>query len=150
RHPERSPHPQRDGDGNGVRRFDRIRRLGRCAEQAAADHHLHHLRTALNMYIGALPPASNRGAYTLDFELYDDETDEGIDLAGASIVLELRRPGTSSIVLSATSGNGRVVLAGQAGRFELSLPATDLRSLDPMTYEAGITIAQGGTTTQYF
>jgi hypothetical protein len=102
------------------------------------------------MYLGALPPASNRGAYALDFELYDDETDEGIDLAGASIVLELRRPGTASIVLSATSGNGRIVLAGQAGRFELALPAGDLRRLDPITYEAGITIAQDGTTTQYF
>jgi hypothetical protein len=102
------------------------------------------------MYIGALPAASNRGAYRLDFELYDDETDEGIDLADASILLELRRPGTSSIVLSASSGNGRIVLAGQAGGFELSLPASDLRGLDPVTYEAGITITQGDTTTQYF
>lgn len=102
------------------------------------------------MYIGALPPASNRGAYTQQFQLFDDETDEGIDLSGASIVLEIRKPGCTSPELSATTGNGRIALGGEAGVFELTLAAGDMRGLHPMTYEAGMTIAQNGETTQYF
>jgi hypothetical protein len=102
------------------------------------------------MYIGALPPASNRGTWRQDFLLFDDETDEGIDLTGASIVLELRRVGCSSPALSATTGNGRVVVDTEAGRFEITIAADDMRHLDAATYEAGITVAQNGDTTQFF
>lgn len=102
------------------------------------------------MYIGALPPASNRGSYTLQFQLFDDETDEGVDLSGASVVFEIRKPGRTSADLSATTGNGRIAVLAEAGMFELTLAANDMRALHPMTYEAGMTIEQNGATTQYF
>lgn len=102
------------------------------------------------MYIGALPPASNRGTYIQDFLVFDDETEEGIDLAGAGILLELRRPGCSSPALSASTGNGRIALEAEAGRFVVTIAADDMRSLDAAAYEAGITITQNGATTQFF
>ena len=102
------------------------------------------------MYIGALPPASNRGTYAQDFLVFDDETEEGIDLAGAVILLELRGPGCSAPALSASTGNGRIALQAEAGRFALTVPADEMRSLEAIAYEAGITITQNGETTQFF
>ena len=102
------------------------------------------------MYIGALPPASNRGTYAQDFQVFDDETEVGIDLAGASILLELRRPGCSSPALSASTGNGRIALQAEPGRFALTIAADDMRRLNAVAYEAGITITQNGETTQFF
>jgi hypothetical protein len=102
------------------------------------------------MYIGTLPPASNRGAYQQDFLVFDDETEEGIDLAGAAILLELRRPGGSSAALTASTGNGRIALEAEAGRFALTIPAETMRSLEAIAYEAGITVTQNGQTTQFF
>ena len=102
------------------------------------------------MYSGALPPASNRGAYSQQFQLFDDETDDGIDLSGARVVLEIRKAGRASVALSATMGNGRIALSGETGVFELQIAAEDMRALEPFTYEVGMTITQDGETTQHF
>jgi hypothetical protein len=102
------------------------------------------------MYFGTLPPASNRGVYAQDFLVFDDATEEGIDLAGAGILLELRRPGCPSPALSASTGNGRIALAAEPGRFALTIPAEAMRALEAVAYEAGITITQNGETTQFF
>lgn len=101
------------------------------------------------MYIGSLPVASNRATYSQDFQIYDDEDDEGIDLTGARIVVEIRKPGRASPEVSATTANGLIAVTDE-GRFELTIPVSTMRSLDQMTYECGITIEQGGETTQYF
>jgi hypothetical protein len=42
------------------------------------------------------------------------------------------------------------VLDTEAGRFEVTIAADDMRHLDAATYEAGITVAQNGDTTQFF
>ena len=102
------------------------------------------------MYTGTLPPASNRGAYRQLFQLYDDETEQGLDLAGAAVVLELRRTGCAQPALSATVANGRIVLGAEAGVFEVAIAAGDMRSLAAETYGAGITVTLNGETTQYF
>jgi hypothetical protein len=104
------------------------------------------------MYIGNLPPASNRGTYTQDFQIFDDETDEGIDLTGATITLEIRKPGSKSPQITATNGgDARIVVTdGDEGQFELTIPVATMRSLDQMQYECGITIEQNDETTQYF
>ena len=57
------------------------------------------------MYIGSLPVASNRATYNQDFQLYDDEDDQGIDLTGAVIALEIRKPGCTQRGLPATTTN---------------------------------------------
>jgi hypothetical protein len=103
------------------------------------------------MYIGSLPVASNRATYSQGFQLYDDEDDEGIDLAGAVIRLDIRKPGGSSAAIRAAIDNNRIAVTDQAGgRFELTIEASAMRNLDPMTYECGITIEQNGETIQYF
>ena len=102
------------------------------------------------MHIGALPPASNRATWRQDFFVFDDETEAGIDLAGASIVLELRKPGCSSPALSASTGNGRIALDAEAGHFAVTFAAAEMRALDARAYEAGITVTQNGETTQFF
>ncbi|MDQ8730498.1 hypothetical protein [Bradyrhizobium sp. LHD-71] len=103
------------------------------------------------MYIGSLPVASNRATYTQDFQLYDDEDDEGINLAGAVITLDIRRPGCASSEISATIANGRIIMVDEnEGQFELSIETSAMRNLCPMTYECGITVAQNNETTQYF
>jgi outer membrane protein assembly factor BamB len=103
------------------------------------------------MYIGSLPPASNRATYQQDFQIYDDEDDEGVDLTGAAITVELRRPDCASGELTATTANGKVVVTDtDEGQFELTFTVSDMRNLDPMTYECGITIVQNDETTQFF
>jgi hypothetical protein len=103
------------------------------------------------MYIGSLPVASNRATYTQDFQLYDDEDDQGVDLRDATITLEVRRPNGATSELTATTGNGRIVIAdADEGQFALTFSATDMRNLDRMTYECGITIEQNDETIQYF
>lgn len=104
------------------------------------------------MYVGSLPVASNRGGYTQDFQLFDDETDEGIDLTGATITLVVRRPGCTSPEITATNGSDAqiVVTDSDEGRFELTIPVATMRNLDQMQYECGITIQQNDETTQYF
>lgn len=101
------------------------------------------------MFMGSLPVASNRATYQQDFQLYDDEDSEGIDLAGATIALEVRRPGCSSPDLSASIGSGIVVTGENEGQFELTFTATQMRTLRPMTYDVGLTITQNDETTQY-
>jgi hypothetical protein len=112
------------------------------------------------MHIGSLKPASNRGRYNEIFQLYDTEApDEGVDLTGATITLEIRKSNCSSPEITATNGSDAqfVVTDADEGVFELTLTAATMRNLDPGTYEVGITIesadaeANGDETiTQYF
>lgn len=102
------------------------------------------------MYIGSLPTASNRATYSQALQIYDDEDNEGVSLADATIVLEVRKPGTTSALLSATNDDGITVTDEDEGQFSLSFTVTQMRTLCAMQYEVGITIEQSGETTQYF
>lgn len=101
------------------------------------------------MFMGSLPVASNRATYQQDFQLYDDEDGEGISLASATITLEVHKPDCSSAELSATIGSGIVVTDETEGQFELTFTATQMRTLDAVTYEVGLTITQADETVQY-
>jgi hypothetical protein len=102
------------------------------------------------MHIGSLPAASNRATYAQDFQLYDDENDEGSSLAAATIVFELRRPGTTAALLSATNDSGITITDEAGGGFALRFAADQMRALCAGTYECGITVMQNGDTTQFF
>lgn len=111
------------------------------------------------MLIGSLKPASNRGRYTEIFQPYDTEDNEGIDLTGATITLEIRKSDCHSPAITATTGSDAqiTILDADEGVFELTLTAATMRDLDPGTYQVGITIesadaeANGDETiTQYF
>lgn len=102
------------------------------------------------MYFGSLPAASNRATYQQDFQLYDDEDNEGLDLTDATITLEIHRPNETAAEISATTTNGLIVVTDtDEGQFELTIPVATMRDLDPMTYEVGITVLQNDETTQY-
>jgi hypothetical protein len=101
------------------------------------------------MYIGSLPAASNRATYHQQFQIYDDENNEGVDLTGATIALEVRRPGCDSAELSAVLGSGLAFADEDEGQFELTFTASQMRNLDPLTYECGITITQSDETVQF-
>ena len=102
------------------------------------------------MYTGSLPVGTNRATYHQDFQLFDDETDEGVDLTGAVITLELKKQTSDTVVLSATTTNGKIVVTDVTnGNFELTFTEGDMRSLDPKTYDVGMTIEQNGEVLQY-
>ena len=103
------------------------------------------------MYIGALPVASNRATYTQQFQLYDDDDNEGVSLSGAVVTLEVRKPKCTTVELSATTTNGKIVVTDETnGIFQLTFTVSEMRNLCQMQYEAGITITQNDETTQYF
>lgn len=102
------------------------------------------------MYIGSLPVASNRATYQQDFQLYDDEDSEGIDLTDATITVAIRKPGCSTPEVTLTNDDGIEITDEDEGQFELTLTVDQMRNLCAMTYECGITVEQGDETTQYF
>lgn len=104
------------------------------------------------MYVGSLPVASNRATYQQDFQLYDDEDNEGLSLTDATITLVIRKPGCTSAEITATNGSdAQIVVTDEAtGTFELTIPVATMRNLDQMTYECGITLTQNDETTQFF
>jgi hypothetical protein len=102
------------------------------------------------MYQGSIPTGSNRATYNQDFQIFDDESGDGLDLTDAVITFEVRRPGCASAELSATTTNGSIVITdSDEGQFELTLTATQMRTLCAQQYEVGLTILQNGETTQF-
>jgi hypothetical protein len=101
------------------------------------------------MYIGTLKTGSNRATYTEAFQVYDDEDSEGLDLTDATITVAIRRPNCSTPELTLTNDDGVEITDSDEGHFELTITATQMRTLCAMTYECGITIEQNDETTQY-
>lgn len=100
------------------------------------------------MYVGTFPAASNRQSWTYTLEVVDADTDEDIDLIGATITFELRDPRSLLTILSATTGNGKITIS-DTGVFIVSFSLSDMQSLYPLTYEVGCTVAVNGETMQY-
>ncbi|HZP76567.1 MAG TPA: hypothetical protein VFB45_10525 [Pseudolabrys sp.] len=101
------------------------------------------------MYLGDLPPASNRAGYAQVFTVIDDDTDEALDLSAASIVFEIRDPTSFVPILSASTANGKVGVIDR-GTFQVTFSAGDMTMLAPDTYDVGCTIANGAADPQQF
>lgn len=88
------------------------------------------------MFCGTLDPTSNRADWDLTISFVDSDTDEPIDLAGASITVELRDrlSGVSGLVLSTASGGISIT---DTGTFNIHAAAADMRMLRADTYEVG-------------
>lgn len=91
------------------------------------------------MYIGALPPASNRARYELALQVIDEETSEPIDLTGYDIVLSVGDRGSQ--ILTATNDDGIDIADAENGIFVVTFTRTQMRRLCAMEYEVGCTIA---------
>lgn len=100
------------------------------------------------MYLGSLPPVSNRAGWQFIRDVVDDDTDEVIDLSAATIVFEVRDK-CGRVVLSATTSNGKATVI-DTGTMMISFPATDMKTLCAGTYEVGCTIQNGDAEPQQF
>jgi hypothetical protein len=100
------------------------------------------------MYVGSLQPASNQADYELTVEAVDDDTGEDIDLAGASIVFELRDRDSGQTRLSATTGNGKVSIL-DTGVFRASFARPDMQGLRANLYDVGCILTVNGATRQF-
>lgn len=100
------------------------------------------------MYAGTLDPVSNRQTWVVNYELTDAETDELIDLSGVDeITVCIRDPQSQSAILTATKTGGEIVIS-DTGVFTWTFSATDMRTLDPKTYEVGCTLEDNDETIQ--
>lgn len=100
------------------------------------------------MYLGSLPPVSNKAGWNFVREVVDADTDEDIDLSTCSIVFEVCDD-SGQAVLSATTSNGKVTLL-VTGVFQVSFTRDEMTRLGPGTYDVGCTVAQSGNEPQQF
>jgi hypothetical protein len=100
------------------------------------------------MFMGALPPASNRATWSVLYELSDADTGEAIDISGVDeITNHVRDPRTNSAVLTGTLINGEVAHV-DTGIFRWTFSASQMSTLRADNYEIGCTIEQNGETAQ--
>lgn len=99
------------------------------------------------MYIGALPPVSNRASWKLLQEVVDDDTSELVSLSGLTITVEVIDPLDCTTVLSATTANGKVTIV-DTGTFQAAFTRDEMATLCARTYQVGVTLADSDDTVQ--
>lgn len=100
------------------------------------------------MFTGTLEPVSNRATWIANYELTDAETGDLIDLSGVDeITIDIRDPHTRTQMLSATKTGGEIVIS-DTGVFTWTFSVTQMRTLDPKTYEVGCTLTDNSETVQ--
>jgi hypothetical protein len=101
------------------------------------------------MFVGTLSPVSNRADWIEAFQLLDEEDpSEPIDISGATaITIEVRSPGTRSIVLTGTLAGGEIDHV-EIGVFQWHFTPDQMSNLPAGDYEVGCTIVIDSITTQ--
>lgn len=101
------------------------------------------------MFDARFDPVSNREDWYQAFEIIDGTNEEIItDLTGVSVLVEFRRKGECVNRLRASTDDGTVVELG-GGVLQWYFPRTSLASLEPDTYDIGVTIERDDITSQY-
>lgn len=100
------------------------------------------------MYIAILEPVSTREDWTIPVEVTEPDSNDPIDITGASITLGVRHIKTKAQVLSATVGSGITITNGALGLFQWSFDNSTMGGVTPGTYEVGLIITIGSVTTQ--
>jgi hypothetical protein len=98
-------------------------------------------------FAGRLDPISNRTGWLLDVALEDADAGGPVDIAGASVVVEVRDPQTGAVALTATTGNGRIAIV-DTGVFRLDVPPGETQRLCAATYQVGAIITLNGESRQ--
>jgi hypothetical protein len=100
------------------------------------------------MFLGTLDPASNRADWDLAVAFVDSDTEEALDLTGATIIVELRDrlSGVSAVRLS--TGDGGVTII-DIGTFTVHAGVDAMRNLRADLYEVGGTCLLNGLTRQF-
>jgi hypothetical protein len=100
------------------------------------------------MFTGTLSPVSNKADWIEEYELYDDETGEALDISTAEeITVSIRDPNSQSIELTASLSGGSITHI-ETGVFEWTFTAAQMRGLCAKTYEVGMTMLKDDVTTQ--
>ena len=105
--------------------------------------HLVHFPGVIRMFIGTLSPVSNRADWIDAFQLLDEEDpSEPVDISDATaITVEVRAPGTRSVVLTAGLGSGITHI--ETGVFQWPFTAAQMSRLDRRRLRDRLTIVQG-------
>ena len=90
------------------------------------------------MYVGSLDPQSNQATFKRQFELWDSDSDEFIDLTLATIELVIRDNASKTSMLSASIDDGIELL--DDGVFEVTFTAAQMGGLCAGEYDVGLII----------
>ena len=95
------------------------------------------------MFLGTLSPVSNRADWIDAFQLLDEEAPRSRSTSrrATAIKVEVRAPGTRSVVLTAALGAGITHI--ETGVFQWAFTAAQMSALDAGDYEVGCTIVHG-------
>lgn len=96
------------------------------------------------MYTGSLGTVSNREDWIQAIEVLDDDGDP-VNIAAATIELAVRKQGDGSPSLEASVGDGIVVASPI---FTFTFDVADMRGLCPGSYDVGVVVTIGSTSTQ--
>jgi hypothetical protein len=96
------------------------------------------------MYTGSLGTVSNRQDWSQAIDVVDENGDD-VTITSASISLAVRKKNDSSPSLEASVGSGITIVSP---RFTFAFTDTQMRGLDPGTYDVGCTVEIAGTVDQ--
>lgn len=99
------------------------------------------------MYVGNLPPVSNRASWSFIQEIVDDETDEPVDISSYTITLEVVDPSCGSTALTASTTDGSITII-DTGTFRALFSRDDMADLTQKSYQVGVTIEDDEDTAQ--
>lgn len=93
------------------------------------------------MYLGSLPPVSNREDWRLAMELVDADSGETVDISLCTITLTLRDFKNKCVAFKGSTTNGEISIADDM-TFQWLFPASTMSGLCQGQYEVGLRIAQ--------
>lgn len=99
------------------------------------------------MKTGSLDAVSNRATFQTERQLIDTETNQPIDLTGATIVFEIRRKDGCGPLLLATTENGKILFA-DSYTYQVTFSRDEMKTLCAETYDVGLTATRGDFTSQ--
>lgn len=101
------------------------------------------------MYTGTLAAASNKADWKFTIEFIDPDTNDTVDLTGATIKLSVRHQTGRNIVLGGSTSDGKIALTDPTnGECQVWFTPTDMSAFNcPGTYDVGLiaTLASGVT-----
>lgn len=101
------------------------------------------------MYGGSLGQISNRATWLNGFEIIDAQTDDLMDLTGATITMKVARLPCRSTVLTGSTTTGELVIPA-LGLVDFRFEAAQMAALCAGTYDASVLIERNGDTDQLF
>jgi hypothetical protein len=100
------------------------------------------------MFEGSVGATYNQGDWKDVGYVYDEDTDDAIDLTGATITMKVARaPDDVLLTVSTTSGE---ITIPDTGYFLWSIPATSMTAFCAGTYRVQIIITRDGETLAFF